>query len=67
MPHMNGKQLADEVRRRMPNLPILFVSGYTDDIIAQHGIVGGGIALLSKPFSPATLGQRVRELLDARV
>ena len=67
MPHMNGKQLADEVRRRMPSLPILFVSGYTDDIIAQHGIVGGGIALLSKPFSPATLGQRVRELLDARV
>jgi len=64
MPHMNGKELADGVRSRMPELPILFVSGYTDDIIAENGIVTEGIALLPKPFTHATLGQRVRELLD---
>ncbi len=64
MPHMNGKELADGVRARLPELPILFVSGYTDDIIAENGIVTEGIALLPKPFTHATLGQRVRELLD---
>ncbi len=64
MPHMNGKELADGVRERLPDLPILFVSGYTDDIIAENGIVAEGIALLPKPFTHATLGQRVRELLD---
>lgn len=64
MPHMNGKELADAVRVRLPELPILFVSGYTDDIIAENGIVIEGTALLYKPFTHVTLGQRMRELLD---
>ena len=66
MPHMNGKDLADQVRARIPHLPILFVSGYTDDIIAENGIVAEGIALLSKPFNTNGLGKRIRELLDSR-
>ena len=66
MPHINGKDLADQVRARIPHLPILFVSGYTDDIIAENGIVDEGIALLSKPFNTNGLGKRIRELLDSR-
>jgi signal transduction histidine kinase/CheY-like chemotaxis protein len=64
MPRINGGQLAEAVRQRYPGLPVLFVSGYTDDIIAQHGIVRDGVALLEKPFSPSALAHKVRELLD---
>ena len=66
MPHMNGRQLAEFVNARHPGLPILYVSGYTDDIIAQQGIVRDGVDLLQKPFSIDTLGGRIRQLLDAR-
>ena len=66
MPRVNGGQLAEAVRQRYPGLPVLFVSGYTDDIIAQHGIVRDGVALLEKPFSPSVLARKVRELIDAR-
>jgi DNA-binding response OmpR family regulator len=45
---------------------VLFVSGYTDDIVAQQGIVREGVELLEKPFSPDTLGRRIRRLLDVR-
>lgn len=65
MPRMNGGELAEAVRQRYPGLPVLFVSGYTDDIIAQHGIVREGVALLEKPFSPSALARKVRELVDA--
>ncbi|MFM7299348.1 MAG: response regulator, partial [Planctomycetota bacterium] len=64
MPRMNGGELAEAVRQRYPGLPVLFVSGYTDDIIAQHGIVREGVALLEKPFSPSALARKVRELVD---
>ena len=67
MPHMNGGELAEAVRQRYPGLPVLFVSGYTDDIIAQHGIVREGVALLEKPFSPSVLARKVRELVDAHI
>ncbi len=66
MPRMNGGELAEAVRQSYPGLPVLFVSGYTDDIIAQHGIVREGVALLEKPFSPSVLARKVRELVDAR-
>jgi signal transduction histidine kinase len=67
MPRMNGGELAEAVRQRYPGLPVLFVSGYTDDIIAQHGIVREGVALLEKPFSPRVLARKVRELVDAHM
>jgi CheY-like chemotaxis protein len=66
MPRMNGSQLADKVQAHFPGLPVLFVSGYTDDIVAQQGIVREGVELLEKPFSPDTLGRRIRRLLDVR-
>jgi signal transduction histidine kinase len=65
MPKTNGRVLAEEVRRRMPEIPVLFISGYTDDIIAQHGVLRDGVELLEKPFGIAELSQRIRRMLDA--
>ena len=64
MPHMNGKDLADQILAVRPHTKTLFTSGYTDDAIVQHGVLKPGIAFLPKPFSPAALGRKVRETLD---
>ncbi|MCA9980680.1 MAG: PAS domain S-box protein, partial [Anaerolineales bacterium] len=52
MPGMNGKVLAEAVRHLQPTVKILFISGYDDDLIAHHGVLDAGIALLQKPFGP---------------
>ncbi len=65
MPGVNGKTLAEELLRRRPGLKVLFVSGYPDDIIGRHGVLEPGVALLSKPFTPAALVGRVGELIRA--
>ena len=65
MPKMGGKALAEWLRATSPNLKILFTSGYPDDAIARHGVLKAGIEFLSKPYTPATLTRKVRELLDA--
>ena len=64
MPLMSGKVIADELAVDHPLLKILFMSGYTDDAIAQHGVLNPGIELLLKPYTPADLARKVRELLD---
>jgi len=64
MPRMGGKELADRLKTLRPRVKVLFVSGFPDDAIAQHGILAPSIAFLQKPFSPATLAQKVREVLD---
>ena len=64
MPGRNGRQLADELRRRHPGLRVLYVSGFTHDALAQHGVVEPGVNLLEKPFVGATLLARVRNVLD---
>ncbi|MFM1873377.1 MAG: hypothetical protein RL398_2799 [Planctomycetota bacterium] len=63
MPHMNGKELSIELQRRKPDLPVLFISGYADDILADHGIVGADVSLMTKPITALELGQRIREML----
>ncbi len=65
MPGMDGRALADELRRRHPGLKVLFVSGYTQDVISHHGVLDAGVELLQKPFTPAALLDRVRAILDA--
>ena len=65
MPGMNGKALADELRRRRPALKVLFVSGYPDDIIGRHGVLDPGVEILPKPFTPAALVARVGALMSA--
>ncbi len=66
MPGMNGRALAEVLTRSRPGLPVLFISGYTDDVIGPHGILDPGITLLEKPFTAEALTRRVREVLDGR-
>jgi signal transduction histidine kinase/ActR/RegA family two-component response regulator len=64
MPQMSGKQLYLEIMKRVPEVRVLFISGYTDDALAHHGVLDEGLSFLEKPFSPARLAQKVREVLD---
>ena len=64
MPLMGGKVMAEWLKTMDPDLKILFTSGYTDDAIAQHGALEAGMAFLPKPYTPATLVRKVREMLD---
>jgi signal transduction histidine kinase/CheY-like chemotaxis protein len=64
MPGMSGRELAERLIGLYPTLKVLYISGYTDDILAHHGTPEEGVDLLSKPFSAATLASRIREVLD---
>ncbi|HEV8240835.1 MAG TPA: ATP-binding protein [Thermoanaerobaculia bacterium] len=64
MPDMSGRELADRLRRLRPGLKVLFVSGYTDESIANHGVLDPGVELLEKPFTADVLARRVRAILD---
>jgi CheY-like chemotaxis protein len=66
MPGKSGRQLAEELAVLRPHMKVLFVSGYTNDALIHHGMLGTGFNLLQKPFTPASLARRVREVLDAR-
>ena len=64
MPAMNGLKLAEELTRRSQRLRVVFMSGHADDVINQQGMTGTSPDLLSKPFAPRTLVDKVREVLD---
>ncbi len=64
MPGMSGVEAARSLRSTLPEAPVLFVSGYTDDGALRDGALRGDIHFLAKPFSAAALGERVRQLLD---
>ena len=66
MPHMSGTELARELSAGRPGLKILYISGYTDEVIARHGVTENNAALLEKPFSREALGLKVRSILDAK-
>jgi FixJ family two-component response regulator len=61
---MSGRELAERLMVDYPTLGVLYLSGYTDDAIAHHGVLEAGIELLHKPFTSETLARRVREVLD---
>lgn len=65
LPAINGRQLADEARRRNPQLRVLFTSGYARNAIVHQGRLDPGVELLTKPFTRAELAARVRDVLDA--
>jgi CheY-like chemotaxis protein len=66
MPQMSGRELAEKLSAGRPGLKILYISGYTDEVIARHGVTQSNAALLQKPFSREALGLKVRSILDAR-
>jgi CheY-like chemotaxis protein len=66
MPGISGRMLAQRLSHLQPTLKVLYMSGYTDDAIVNHGVLSRDIAFLQKPFTPTTFGRAVREALDAR-
>jgi FixJ family two-component response regulator len=65
MPQMGGRELAEKLTEKLPNIKILFTSGYTDDAIMRHGVIGVSSNFIQKPFTFNDLASKVRELLDA--
>jgi DNA-binding NarL/FixJ family response regulator len=63
-PPLEPHQVAESLRARHPEASVLFVSGYTDDAVVRHGILEEQTNFLQKPFTPASLAQMVREILD---
>jgi nitrogen-specific signal transduction histidine kinase len=59
---MNGRQLADAVRVEMPNLPVLFITGYAENAVLNHGHLEPGMQVLTKPFDMDVFAERVRRL-----
>jgi PAS domain S-box-containing protein len=66
MPTMNGRELKEVLERRRPGLEVLYMSGYTADLIEERGILPARVHFLQKPFSPAEFVRIVRDLLDRR-
>jgi CheY-like chemotaxis protein len=64
MPEMNGRDLAGQISRLYPDIRVLFMSGYTADVIAHQGILDDKVAFIQKPFSMAEMTEKVREVLD---
>ena len=64
MPGMSGNEMSRVLLAKQPGMPVLYMSGYTDDAIVQHGVLEAGINFLQKPFTPCALTLKVREVLD---
>jgi FixJ family two-component response regulator len=64
MPRMSGLRLADRLRPLRPQMKTLFMSGYPDAALSEHGVPAAEISLLQKPFAAATLARKVRDVLD---
>ncbi len=67
MAGMSGRELAKRLTARYPSLHVLYMSGYTYNVIAEDGTLEEGLSFLQKPFTPQTLTQKVREALDGTV
>ena len=65
MPGMNGRELAEKVRPAYPDVKVIFTSGYTREIIGSQGILAEGTDFIAKPYTPAALAKKIREVLDS--
>jgi len=65
MPGMNGRELAQRISEIRPNVKVLYMSGYTENVIGHDGTLEAGVRLLQKPFNLRDLKSKVREVLDA--
>ena len=66
MPGMSGRQLAEKILNTRPGTKIVYMTGYTDDMVMQHKVLEPGVQLLQKPFSKTDLALKVRATLDSR-
>ncbi|MCP4198457.1 MAG: response regulator, partial [Proteobacteria bacterium] len=66
MPDMNGRELHSKIVHLRPQIKVIFMSGYTDDVIAHHGVLDEGLHFLQKPFSIRALATTVGSVLDAQ-
>jgi CheY-like chemotaxis protein len=61
---MNGRELAEAIKRQRPGVSVLYTSGYTENAIVHHGRLDPGVALLNKPYRKKDLAQKLRQVLD---
>ncbi|MBU1564598.1 MAG: response regulator, partial [Proteobacteria bacterium] len=66
MPLMNGRDLAQRLLASQPEMKCLFMSGYTADVISQHGVLDDGMFFIQKPFSKTELAAKVRQALHKK-
>lgn len=59
---LNGRQLADEARRRRPGLPVLFTTGYTQNAIVHNGMLDPGVDMIGKPFTLAEVARKLAQV-----
>jgi FixJ family two-component response regulator len=64
MPRMSGPEVAERLAGHLPGTPVLFMTGHAEGAIVERGVLEPGTHLIEKPFSPAELTAKVRELLD---
>jgi CheY-like chemotaxis protein len=64
MPRMSGDELAHKLAALRPAMKVIYVSGYTEDAVTRRGVLEASTAYVQKPFSPASLLRKVREILD---
>jgi CheY-like chemotaxis protein len=67
MPGMRGVDLAEQIARSRPGIGVLYISGYTKDIVSDQGVTGTNWAFLPKPFTPTSLARKVREALGQAI
>jgi CheY-like chemotaxis protein len=64
MPHMNGRELSEQLLRRRPEVKVLFMSGHTAGVISQNALLAEDVAFIEKPFTQEGLARKIRQLLD---
>jgi len=62
---ISGPELVMRLRKSLPTLKVVYMSGYTDEAIVHHGVLDSGVEFIQKPFRPASLARKVREVLES--
>ena len=65
MPQMGGREIAERLSHILPDLPVLFISGYTDDALVRESVFDADVNFMQKPFTLEAVLKKVRSLLDA--